>query len=291
MVKLAFSTLVACVIALVCASTSQARFWHVDCNPNQNRQVDPIVSPGVSPSAHMHTFFAATNVTQFSTTASLEAGGTSCTSGAFQPDSGGQVPMTAAEVRANTAGIWMPQMKVNGVGRNPQYLVDYWSDTGIGGRSFVDIPEGAKIVAGDSHATGPQPMYKLFWNCGTDFVDTYPNSTKPPQCPQAHPLMAHMMLPPCWNGTGLNPSDFTYPTAPVPFRIEPQYNACPAAFPKQLPHTQEIIHTGLYVGGGLNKMTFSSGPYYTLHVDYWQAWSNQSTYQSLENFLRTNKIP
>src|SRR4051812_9351357 len=152
------------------AAPAQARFFGVVCKANQNLQVDPIVSPGVSPSAHLHTFFGATGVTQFSSTASLEQSTTSCTSANFAPDGKPMVPFTATELKDATSGMWTPTMYVNGVARNPAKLTEYWSNTSIGGRAFVDTPEGAQMIAADSHATSPPPEYELFWNCGSDFT-------------------------------------------------------------------------------------------------------------------------
>lgn len=274
-------------VAAIAAGPAQARFFGFKCSANQNAQVDPIVSPGVKPSAHLHTFFGARGVTEFSTTASLEGSTTSCFGGFFA-NGGPHVAMTAAETAANTAGIWIPTMYVNGVARNPAWVTDYWSNTSIRATP-VDMAEGQQMIAADAHSTSPPPMAELFWNCGADFTNQWPSSTKPPLCPSNHTLQAHLQFPTCWDGTGTKPTDVINPGAPA-FTEAPRFYACPAAFPKTLPHVQLIIHTGLS-GTATQQITFSSGPYYTLHGDYWQSWKDQAFLHQAENFLRTGVIP
>jgi hypothetical protein len=148
------------------------------------------------------------------------------------------------------------------------------------------MPEGLQLIGGNSHATGPAdvPMYELYFDCENSNHAAYQT---PPNC-GTHTVLIHIDLPVCWDGTGLKPSDTTFPGAPVPFKQAPKNKPCPAAFPKQLPRVQLIIHTGLH---NFNGVTFSSGPWYTLHADYWQSWSDQSVLAGDEQFLRTGIIP
>lgn len=280
--RLALILLVALSV-LVAAAPAQARFFGFKCTANQNLQVDPIVSPGVSTSAHLHTFYAALGVTQNSTLQSLEAStGTSCFAGI--ENNGSVHPMTAMQTAANTAGLWLPTMYVNGVARNPKWVTDYWANTGAArGAVLTNMPEGLQSIGADSHATGPPPMYELYWDCG----DKNKTSSTPPTCPASGPgLLAHIDMPTCWDGVGLTPADVRYAGAPVPFVGGPVNYPCPTGY-KTMPRLQLIVHTGLLSGAGL---TFSSGPYYTLHGDYWQSWKDQAVLVSLENFLRTGVV-
>ena len=274
------------VAALVAASSAQARFLSVVCKPYQDLQVDPIVSPGVFPSAHLHTFYAAPGVTQFSTVNSLEQATTSCTRGAFA----GARNMTAAEVADSTPGMWEPTMYLNGHEITGQYMADYWSTSGLPAKAVIhDMPEGLQIVAGDAHATGPQPKYILYWNCGGDNTAKYPSLATPRNdCPASNPLQAHITLPECWDGKGLTPSHTAYGPSSNSFQQAPTFGPCPAAFPIQLAHVQMILHTGL--SGNVSGLSFSSGPPYTLHADYWQTW-NQAALHANENWLRTGVLP
>jgi hypothetical protein len=83
----------------------------------------------------------------------------------------------------------------------------------------------------------------------------------------------------CWDGTGLNRSDLSYPVGfPATFKANPPGYPCPAGFSHLLPVVSEVIHFGLINPATLS---FSSGPYYTLHADYWQTWNDQAKLASL----------
>ena len=274
------------------AGTAQARFLSIVCAANQDAQVDPIVSPGVYPSAHLHTFYAARGVTQNSTVASLEASTSSCVQGGFA-DGATKTPMSSTRVAGDTAGMWEPTAYNHGVELVKPLLADYWSNTGIPTNvPLSNVPEGLQFVIGNAHATSPPPKFVLYWNCGGSFVTTWPSSTTPYNtCPDtgAHSLQAHLTFPDCWDGTGLTPADTTYgPIKVADFAGGPAFGPCPAAFPIQLPHMQLILHT--HIAGDATGLSFSSGPYYTLHGDYWQTWK-QSILQGNENWLRTGVLP
>ena len=272
-------------ILLATAAPAEARFFGVRCHANGNLQVDPIVSPGVFPSAHLHTFCLATGVTQNSTVATLEAGGTSAYAGLFSNATSSQVLMTPAQVAADTAGQWTPTMYVNGTAKNYAYIADYWSNTGISSTTFTNMPEGLQLIGGNPHATGPPPMDELYFDCENS---TTPASPTPLDC-GTHQLQVHVDFPVCWDGVGLTPADTAYPGAvTIPFKVAPKNKPCPAGFPVQLPRVQVIIHTGLH---NFNGVVFSSGPWYTLHVDYWQTWADQARLAADEDFLRTGVIP
>jgi hypothetical protein len=270
----------------IVAAPAQASFFGVKCHAGQDAQVDPIGQPGVAPSAHLHTFYGAQGVTANSTVASMEASPTNCYGGAFAPGST-QVAMTATQVAADTSGLWTPKMYVNGTPTNPTFVTEYWSKTGQANPNFTNVPEGLQMVAGNAHATGPPPMYELYFDCTSS---TQPASPTPTGCAVGHGLQAHIIMPGCWDGVGLRPSDVTYSGAPVPFTQFPHAYPCPAAFPVQLPRIQMIFHTNLS-GDQRQHLTFSSGPWYTLHADYWQTWKNQLILAADEQFLRTGVIP
>ncbi len=267
------------VLGLAMAGPAEASFFSVRCHANQDLQVDPVAQPGVFPSAHLHTFYGAVGVTQNSTTASLEASGTSCYAGQFNSKA-----MTTAQFSADTSGLWTPKMYINGVAANPAFVSEYWSNQPP---VFSNMPEGLRMVAGDSHATGPPPMYELYFDCTNS---TQPASPAPTGCLQGHGLQAHIDMPNCWDGVGLLPSDVVYAGAPVPFKQHPVSYPCPSAFPVQMPRLQMIFHTSLY-GDQTKSLTFSSGPWYTLHADYWQSWKSQSQLAADEQFLRNGVAP
>lgn len=251
--------LAAVAVLLVMAPTASARFFSVQCKPGMLAQIDPLIDPGVMPSAHMHLFFANQSETPDSTTDSMMA-----------------ATATTCHVAADTAGIWAPEPFLNGQPVSPSFIADYW--TSVPNHTVQPWPAGLFYVAGDAHATAPPPENELFWNCGTGQT---PNVTTPPAtCPATGPgLNAHLVFPNCWDGTGLDKTDLSYPVGfPATFAQNPPGYPCPAGYPVLLPVLQEIIHFGHI---DATTLSFSSGPYYTLHVDYWQTWNDQAKLSSL----------
>lgn len=250
---------IAVLALLAAAQPAQAQFFSVQCTPGTLAQIDPLVAPGVPVSAHMHLFFGNQSVTPDSTTASMMAATT-----------------TTCHVPADTAGIWAPAPFINGQHITPSFIADYW--TSVPNHQVQPWPAGLYFVAGNADATAPPPENVLFWNCGTGQT---PNvTTPPPICPRRGPgLNAHLVFPNCWDGTGLTPADLSYPSGfPKTFAKNPPGSPCPAGFPVLLPVLQEIIHFGHI---DASTLSFSSGPYYTLHVDYWQTWNDQAELSSL----------
>lgn len=241
-------------VFVVWPGAAQARFFSVQCQPGMVAAIDPLVQPGAAPSAHPHLFFANQSVTATSTTATMLAATT-----------------TTCHLAADTAGIWMPQPTIQ-----PLFIADYW--TSVPGHHVEAWPAGLWFVSGDAHATAPPPENTLFWNCGTGQT---PNVTTPPAtCPASGPgLNAHLVYPNCWDGAGTDRADLSYPAGfPATFTANPPGYPCPAAYPHLLPVLQEIIHFG-HIDS--TTLAFSSGAYYTLHVDYWQTWNDQSKVASL----------
>src|SRR3954471_22423980 len=74
------------------------------CKYAKSAQVDPIVSPGVNPSAHMHDFFGNRNVDENSTASNLAGGPTSCAT------------------PGDTAAYWFPQATVGGLAAHDEQL-------------------------------------------------------------------------------------------------------------------------------------------------------------------------
>lgn len=251
---LLLATLVAAISAFLGTTAPALASFHdfgVRCYPGKLDQVDPVVSPGVRPSAHLHQFFSNTAVTEFSTTDQLQAStSTTCDNPEFN------------------SGMWIPAMYVNGVQKNPKFIVDYWF-----ARDNLKVapwPLGLALVAGDSHATSPPPMNALFWDCG--------GSSKPSQTPYAcssgH-VTAHLIFPNCSDGTtGVLDPGIVYPEPyPIAFNMRPPMTPCPASNPLILAQLHMNVNTGLTNPAGLS---FASGPYYTLHGDYWQTFHDQA---------------
>jgi len=233
----------------------------VACNYSNSKQVDPIVSFGRSTSAHMHDFYGNTGVTANSTLSSLLSTPSNCRG---EPQ--------------NHSGYWVPTMYLRGQAVHAPKLAVYYSRF-PGGQIAETIPQGLKMVAGNHDATGPQPIGIVKWDCLGN--PQAPLRAAPYNCAPYHAtVQATIKFPNCWNGKGLNTSDVVYPG---------KHEVCPPGFPHILPHIRESIETTIVNplnANGSVAISFSSGPYYTLHADVFEAWE-----QSRINFLlRSNGI-
>lgn len=232
-----------------------AHFFGSQCTPTRDAQIDPLVSPGVEPSAHLHTFYGNTGVTKDSTAAQLESWTqTSCADPRF------------------TAAMWTPALYVNGVEHRPRFVIDYWWSDGR--QRVVAWPAGLGLVAGSASATAasPSPLNAVWYDCG----GSTPLRSAPYDCASTSAgITAHVVYPNCWDGSGNQKTDVAYPTPyPIPFTTqEPPQTPCPLAYPVVLPMVHVNIRTGLTKAAGI---TWSSGSVYSLHADYWQTFHDQA---------------
>jgi len=226
---------------------------------SHSRQVDPIVSPGVEPSAHMHDFFGSDATDAFSTADTLQGTTSSC----------GTI--------GDTAGYWFPQPTWNGAPTLSINLGEYWQrPTGV---TVQAPPHGMTFVAGNSHATTPSENPHLGWSCGNG-VET----ATPRDCTTSSggsvTLTADLIFPECWDGTttfdtpaGIAPTHFAYPVSA---------KVCPTGFPVHIARLAVHIHfrdpaTGKQVINPFNAdgslaLGFSSGAFYTYHGDFLNGW-------------------
>lgn len=251
---LAITVLLAMLVAAVPARAG-AHFFGSQCTPVRDAQIDPLVSPGVVSSAHMHTFYGNTGVAKDSTAVQLEAWTqTSCADPKFN------------------AAMWSPALYVNGVEHRPKFVIDYWWSDGK--QRVVPWPAGLGLVAGSAAATAsnPSPLNVVWYDCG----GSSPLRSTPYDCASSSSgITAHVVYPNCWDGTGNTKNDVTYPQ-PYPLSFsgqEPPETPCPITYPYVLPMVHVNVRTGLYKAAGISR---SSGSVYSLHADYWQTFHDQA---------------
>jgi Domain of unknown function (DUF1996) len=142
------------------------------CKQVKQKQVDPIVAPGLI-SSHMHEFFGNKSTDADSTFSSMRAAGTSCT------------------LKADSAGYWVPTLI------SPR------------GRTVVADSANAYYRSGTFTSVQPFPkdlrmlaMGHYFYSCG----DTGAGSPTPVDCGRNY-LHASVVFPQCWNGRTTDSSD------------------------------------------------------------------------------------
>jgi len=181
--------------------------FEIPCTGIYDRQIDPIVEPGVAQSAHMHTFYgfmilwkdinakalgdAAQTVNIAKHIQTIPGG---ADSGIRDP---GYVPqITSCNLYGDWAGYWIPAPLVDGISYSPADRNWTWSDTatypravsilrntwaGQIGKHTYEIPFGATMVVGDPHTPNEAAMSPHVWyNCGEDLMQT--RSKKPYNC-------------------------------------------------------------------------------------------------------------
>jgi hypothetical protein len=232
--------------------------FRVTCPYSHSKPDDPIVFPAQPGASHLHDFFGNRTVDAFSTESSLRAGTTTC------------------ETSDDLSGYWEPAMYFHLKKRPATRIAVYYRGTA----DSEPVPAGLQMVAGDAHATEIQSAKIMRWSCG----DGTPDAARPYNCRKwlsvsSNGVTALIKFPICWDGGGLTREHVVY-TA--------RSGDCPAGFGHRIPHIHMFLKTGIVnpfnKSGGI-AIRFSSGPYYTLHADFFNAWD-----QARMNLLTRNCI-
>lgn len=266
---LAVSSLVA-LLGLGPVATAQAttppppptRSFIISCPFVKFLQADPIMQPGVSPSAHMHEFFGNVTTNAYSTYASQLAGKTSCSD------------------PKDTAGYWSPPLEVNGQtipGQAPGFtpFVVYYTGTAADHVPPADL----RLMVGNPMATKGPIGWNMYFGCGNGFPGGGSRHGIPDCRPYNRALELHLVFPNC---LAVNAQGQPYtgapgqPYSPATVGVYAQKGLCPASHPYQiLTITERLrwIDPSTGVAPNPAQVSFSSGPWFTVHGDYWQTWN------------------
>jgi len=261
---LAVACLVAGAVSLAAprAAHAQNGLWISSCNYSHSRNDDPIVFPAMVGASHLHDFVGSRTTDAFSTAASLRAGSTTCA----MPD--------------NASAYWVPATYEAGVQLTPSAthrnaLFYYSRGGGLDNNVTVQpMPSGLKMLLGNMHATSPaeNPAIgrgDIFWRCGTHGS----HLTAPPSsCPGETTMVLFFQFPQCWDGVHLDSPDH------LSHMADPHGGVCPASHPVPLPQLKAYWRYN--VGSTIGTITYSSGAYYTAHMDVFSAW-DQAAMQAL----------
>jgi len=236
--------------------------FRVSCPYSHSKADDPIVFPGQPGASHMHDFFGNNSVDAFSTESSLRAASTTCSTS------------------DDLSGYWEPEMYVNGKPRPAPKMTIYY----VGNANTEPMPAGLQMVAGDAHATGLQSMAVLEWTCG----DGTPKASKPYNCRpwlNVDPggVTALIKFPTCWDGAGESRDHVAYTG---------NGGNCPAGFGHRIPLVRMFLKTGIVNPLDADhhvRISFSSGKHYTLHGDFFNAWSQSRMNSLTENCINAGK--
>ena len=255
--RIMFIALIVAVLPLIAnvpaADAGSNAGWIVGCDFSHRSPDDPIVMPGMTGMSHSHDFFGNETTDANSTVSSLMGRSTTCSLG------------------ADTSAYWIPTLYQNGNPVQPLKAAIYYRNQLTSG-TVRPFPVGLELIAGDSHATGPQSDDVAYYNCH-DGPDTH-HAPVPYDC-GTHQIDAHIVFPQCWDGVHLDSADHkshvVYATRSHGTR------SCPADHPVILPRL--IIRISWPITNG-NAVQLASGPAYTLHADFFNAW-NAAAQQNL----------
>ena len=254
---------------------------------------DPIVYPGQPGKSHLHQFFGNTAANASSNYQSLRTtGGSTCT--------------RSADTSPQRSAYWMPAM-LDGAGNavKPDWVNTYYkrlpasdpqcaktTDPAVAGHC-IEMPNGLRFILGYNMANGsggPTDTNSAdYWAMGFDCVTrdvgnqvsltgvqhTMADIVATGKCPAGSWLRAFVRFPACWDGKNLDVADhrshITFGVAAV---------GCPADHPYNIPEIaiQAYYTTDAnFVAGrwhlSSDEMMPGTVPGSTLHMDYWEAWS------------------
>ncbi|GAA3011798.1 DUF1996 domain-containing protein [Streptosporangium longisporum] len=222
---------------------------------------DPIVVPGLPGGSHMHSFFGNTTTDADSDVTSLLKGGTTCS------------PKT------DLSSYWVPTLYSGDKPVEPTGTTFYYLGEGVRDELMAKtrpLPLGLRIVAGNAKATKPDASSNARWSClhaghvgsSKDFVE----------CPSGTMLESYLDFPHCWNGKDLDSADHkSHMSYPV-------NGACPASHPVIVPKLRQVLRYP--VSGDPAKFRLASGPGFTMHGDFFNAWPEAEMERRVRDCIR-----
>ena len=227
--------------------------WIVSCNYSHSLSDDPIVFPRLAGASHLHDFVGGRTTDAFSTRTSLLAGATTCA------------------MPADASGYWVPALYENNVRVLPtatsKDALFYYRRKGAPSGTMVQpFPPGLKIIVGNARATSPQENPQLgrdiIFKCGPGSGVDLP--APPTQCASGI-MVISLRFPNCWDGVNLDSADHRSHMA------YPVNSRCPRSHPVVLPRLESFFRYSIGTGP-IGTIRLSSGPYYTAHQDFFNAW-------------------
>ncbi|NJQ17455.1 DUF1996 domain-containing protein [Streptomyces bohaiensis] len=231
-----------------------------ECEFSHRLPDDPIVFPGLPGASHMHSFFGSPVTDAHSTAADLiEAGQTTC------------------DPLVDLSSYWMPTLFVDGEPVEPQQATFYYLGEGVNQdvtERIQPYPEGLLMLAGNAVA-GPDDPVIARWSClhagevepSKDFVN----------CPEHSALESYLDFPQCWDGVNLDSPDhqshMAYPVA----------GECPETHPVPVPKMRQVVRYP--VNGDPSRFELASGPGYTMHADFINAWPQEELERRVRDCL------
>jgi hypothetical protein len=247
--------------------------WSVKCNLSHSAADDPIVFPARAGRSHLHDFFGNVGVDANTTTASLARAASTCLKGMDEVDK---------------AAYWTPALLHNGrpVSGSPDELrIDAYYAVLDKPLPVRPMPLGLRMVAGDAAARTAQPTDVAHYNClrFPQGGQVTRSSAAIPSCPPGAYLSARIEFPSCWDGVNLDSADHRSHMA------YPSRQRCPVTHPVGLPALSVRLRWKAARGIPSSQLALSSGGQFSMHADFWNAWSPSVMRWLVDNCLNATR--
>ncbi|MGW6008595.1 DUF1996 domain-containing protein [Streptomyces sp. NPDC055210] len=234
------------------------RYFHefqANCSVSHTKPDDPIVYPQQPGKSHDHTFMGNRSTNANSTTSSLDGATTTC------------------NAPGDRSGYWMPTLfkgdqPVLPVGQQVIYykagVTDY--------TSVRPFPKGLRFLVGSPTQSREEFRgHRGFvegWECGDSFF----NVDFPTNCPSRPDVKLNIRFqaPSCWDGRYLDTPDHKSHMAYPVVNPGTNNNICPTSHPVALPMIE--FKMAWPVNGDLSQVKLASGPSWSFHYDFFNAW-------------------
>nr|WP_234313827.1 DUF1996 domain-containing protein [Streptomyces sp. NBRC 109706] len=231
-----------------------------ECEFSHRAPDDPIIFPGLPGASHSHSFFGSRATNAHTNLGDLLNSTSTC------------------DPNIDLSSYWVPTLFVDGQPVEPQSATFYYLGEGVNDAVVAQtqpLPQGLKIVAGDAVATSPEGTIAR-WSClhaghvnpSQDFVN----------CPEGTALESYLDFPQCWDGVNLDSPDhkshMAYPVA----------GECPSTHPVPVPKLRQVLRYP--VNGDPSRFELASGPGYTMHGDFFNAWPEDEMLRRVEDCIR-----
>ncbi|MFJ3497013.1 DUF1996 domain-containing protein [Streptomyces sp. NPDC086091] len=247
------------------------RYFHefqANCYVSHTKPDDPIVYPQQPGKSHDHTFMGNTTTDAGSTTASLDAGSTRC----LAP--------------GDRSAYWMPTLYKGNTSVLPVGPQVIYYKAGVTDYTSVrPFPKGLRFVVGSpTQSVSEFRNHKGFvegWECGDSFF----NSDFPTNCPSRPDVQLNLRFqaPSCWDGRYLDTPDHKSHMAYPVVNPGTNNNICPASHPVALPMIE--FKMAWPVNGDLSQVRLASGPAWSFHYDFFNAWDDRTLRTMVEHCL------
>ena len=240
--------------------------WIIACNYSHSLKDDPIVFPNQPGAAHLHDFVGGRSTNAFSTFDSLRAGGTACL------------------LPGDTSSYWVPALFKNGArvlptGKEANALLYYRRVGAPEGTIVQPFPPGLKMLIGNAHAMSPQENpglgTKIDFRCASGAGNAF--AFPPAQC-DTGVMVITFTFPNCWDGQNLDSADH------LSHMSYPDSGRCPASHPVTLPSLKAFFRYAVGIEP-IGTITLDSGPYYTAHMDFFNAWDPTALQRLVTNCI------